>query len=384
MPRGRKPKKMPGVYERPLGSGKWCARYLNGTTATGKPNWVRKSFGTDRDAAVAYIDKARMILRTGEGVLPVTAKKPVLTFAEEDRHAAGVTVEELADDYLTHVKANPTEFKDQINPPRVIREIIAAFGSHPASTLQTAQIDDWLIDIQRKRDLAPGTVNRIKSTFSGVYRRALQRSRVKVNPVRNVPQRKMDNHVGQRLTNEQIEKLRNAIRKSGESKAHLAQYQPDVIEHRLCELDFALGTAWRKSEQYGLLWPQVDFKNKKITALNTKNGETYVCEMMGLAEQALKRIQKLKRSRLAGRKYDAPTDAVFAIGDNKKWFAQATKDAKLKIRWHDLRHTAISIVAEKAPFAVVQAFSRHKSSSMVMRYAHADSTTIRDHLAMLD
>ncbi|AEU36149.1 integrase family protein [Granulicella mallensis MP5ACTX8] len=382
MPRGRKAAKVKGVFER--SPGVWCAQYPSGAYPDGRTRWVRKSFGSDRAAAVSYVEKARLIERTGEGLLPTTARKPVLTFTEADRQAASVTVDELADDYLAFVQANPTEFKDQVNPPRVIKEIKEVFGSHPATTLEAHQIDDWLTEIQRKRDLAPGTVNRIKSTFSGIYRRALQRSKVKVNPVRNVPQRKMDNKIGKRLTDAEIEKLRNAIRKSGESKAHLAQYQPDVIEHRLCELDFALGTAWRKSEQYGLRWPQVDFKNKKITALNTKNGETYVCEMMGLAEKALRRLQKLKRSRLAGRKYDAPTDAVFAIGDNKKWFAQATKDAKLKIRWHDLRHTAISIVAEKAPFAVVQAFSRHKSSSMVMRYAHADSTTIRDHLAMLD
>jgi integrase len=382
MPRGRKAVKVKGVFER--SPGVWCAQYPSGTYPDGRTRWVRKSFGSDRTAAVLYVEKARRIERTGEGILPETAKKPVLTFAEEDRRSSAITVGDLADDYLEYVQANPKEFKDQTNPPRVIREIKEAFGSHSASTLQPHQIDDWLTEVQSARDLSPGTVNRIKSTFSGVYRRALQRSKVKLNPVRSVPQRKMDNKIGQRLTDEQIKRLRTVIRESGESKAHLAQYQPDVVEHRLCELDFALGTAWRKSEQYSLRWPQVDFKNKKITAINTKNGETYVCEMMGLAEQALKRVQKLKRSRLAGRKYEVPTDAVFAIGDNKKWFAQATKDANLNIRWHDLRHTAISIVAEKAPFAVVQAFSRHKSSSMVMRYAHADSSTIRKHLSMLD
>lgn len=53
----RKPAPVEGVYER--GSGIWYARYrMNGKL-------VRKSFGSDRNAAVAYVEKARTLKRSG-------------------------------------------------------------------------------------------------------------------------------------------------------------------------------------------------------------------------------------------------------------------------------------------------------------------------------
>lgn len=66
--------KVKGVYERPKGSNNWSVRYF----AQGK--WVRKSFGQDKAAAIAYVEKARTIARSGEGVLPATAKQHVLSF----------------------------------------------------------------------------------------------------------------------------------------------------------------------------------------------------------------------------------------------------------------------------------------------------------------
>ena len=70
---------MTGVYERVPGSDIWSARIRAG----GK--LVRKSFGRGprgRAEAIAWVEKARTIRRTGEGLLPTTAKRPVLTTAE--------------------------------------------------------------------------------------------------------------------------------------------------------------------------------------------------------------------------------------------------------------------------------------------------------------
>ncbi|MGD0905227.1 MAG: hypothetical protein ABR924_20225, partial [Terracidiphilus sp.] len=65
--------KVKGVFERPAGSGRWYARYRKDGVD------VRKSFGRNKAAAMAYLDKARTLKRTGEGVVPSTAKRPVLT-----------------------------------------------------------------------------------------------------------------------------------------------------------------------------------------------------------------------------------------------------------------------------------------------------------------
>lgn len=118
-----------GVYERPAGSNNWSVRYRVGE------RWVRKSFGQDRAAAIAYAEKARTISRSGEGVLPTTAREHVLTFRELGKKASTVTVADIADDYLAYVKAHPSEYKDQLNPQRVVKQVKEQFGTHCAATL---------------------------------------------------------------------------------------------------------------------------------------------------------------------------------------------------------------------------------------------------------
>ena len=50
-----------GIFERPTGSGRWYVRYRKDRID------VRKSFGHNKTAAMAYIDKACILNRTGQG-----------------------------------------------------------------------------------------------------------------------------------------------------------------------------------------------------------------------------------------------------------------------------------------------------------------------------
>jgi len=66
----RPPAAVKGVYQRDDDpSGAWYARIrVNGRL-------VKKSFGNDRAAAIDYVDKARAVRRTGDGVLPRNARQ---------------------------------------------------------------------------------------------------------------------------------------------------------------------------------------------------------------------------------------------------------------------------------------------------------------------
>jgi hypothetical protein len=108
----------------------------------------RKSFGPGPKgykAAVAWVEKARTIRLTGGGVLPTTAKRPVLT-TEELTKIGEVTVGELCDAYLTHIQDphNPERPTDQVNPPHRIEAIKDAFGDRPAASVEPHEIGDWL------------------------------------------------------------------------------------------------------------------------------------------------------------------------------------------------------------------------------------------------
>ena len=97
-------------------------------------------------------------------------------------------------------------------------------------------------------------------------------------------------------------------------------------------------------------------------------------------------LRELNLGRRAGRNDPAPVGTVFAIGDNKKSWAQALRDAKIEnFRWHDLRHTFCSRLAQKGvSLKVIQEAAVHKTISMSARYAHMDQTSLRSALAVLN
>jgi hypothetical protein len=240
-----------GIYEREEGSGLWYARFkINGKL-------VRKSFGRNRAAAVNYVEKARTLRRSGEGIVPETAKRPVLTIPELEVLGGSVTINDLCDDYLKHVQGRPDLFKDQRNPPQRLDLIRQAFGSRAAASVRPWEIEDWLTGVQRrstrgdgrltkKAPLKPGTLNRLKAHLSAIYQHGKLRDKVQVNPARDVKQRRMNNGVIRWLKPDEEERLRAALLGHIETKAHLAQYQEPLVRHRLCELDVALGTGMRK------------------------------------------------------------------------------------------------------------------------------------------
>ena len=196
----------------------------------------------------------------------------------------------------------------------------------------------------------------------------------------------MNNGVIRWLKPDEEQRLRAALLGHIEMKAHLAQYQEPLVRHRLCELDVALGTGMRKGEQYGLKWSDIDFDQRVITLRDTKNGESRLVYMIDDVVAAFEQLRELNLDRRPGRNDPAPVDTVFAIGDNKKWWAQALKDAKIEnFRWHDLRHTFCSRLAQHGVgLKVIQEAAGHKTIAMAARYAHMDQTSLRSALAVLN
>jgi hypothetical protein len=81
---------------------------------------------------------------------------------------------------------------------------------------------------------------------------------------------------------------------------------------------------------------------------------------------AFQRLRDLGLKRREGRTHPTPEDSVFAIGDNKKRWVQAMSDANIEnFRWHDLRHTFCSRLAQSGVgLKVIQEAAGHKKISM--------------------
>jgi integrase len=370
----KKTETVEGVYEREEGSGRWYARYWQ----DGKK--VRKSFGRDKVAAIAYLEKARLLKRTGEGVVPTTAKRPVLTHAEMKAEVSGVTVGYLCDLLLRHIQ-NPKQahkYKDQANPPRRLGQIKKEFGSRIASGVKAHEISDWL----ESMDTAPATRNRLKTTFSAVYRHGAQKGKVSVNPARDVASEPVGEGVIRALSPAEEQKLRKVLQGDVDTCGPTKPTLKERAQHHIFELDVALGAGLRRGEQYKLTWPDVDLEAKKIAVRNTKTGAdrvVYMNEGVHRAFKGLKALSLHRKRRVADQPNNSAPDVVFALGDNKKWWASATKRAKIKnLRWHDLRHSFCTRLAENGSNAfVIMKAAGHKSAQTSARYIHLGEETMR-------
>jgi hypothetical protein len=108
----------------------------SGTPDTGKTVTGSQVVRPERNAAIAYVEKARTLKRTGEGYVPSTSKEAPKTKAEMEFSISTVTVSELCDDLLRHIQSKPDVYKDQRSPPYRINLIKKHFGHRPASTIK--------------------------------------------------------------------------------------------------------------------------------------------------------------------------------------------------------------------------------------------------------
>ena len=337
-----------GVFERVAGSGVWYVRFrIHGKL-------VRKSFGTDRSAAVTYVEKARTLKRSGEGIVPATAKRAPHTFAELALVGKETMMSELCDDALAFSKRH---HRDKLNPPIRVAAIRARFGERQADSIRPAEITSWLESL----GVEPGTEARYKSTLSLCYREGMKNQKVMSNPARLVTNRKVEGGVLRYLFPAEEERLRKAI---------VARFP-----HHLPELAIALNTGMRKGEQYGLTWADVDMPSRTIMANNTKNGTPRTIHMN---DDAIDAMQELRKA--------AKGEGVFNITENRTWWYEAVKDSKLNnFRWHDLRHTFCSRLAQAGVnLKVIQEAAGHKTIAMTSRYAHLDHSTLQTALAVLN
>jgi integrase len=127
---------------------------------------------------------------------------------------------------------------------------------------------------------------------------------------------------------------------------------------------FAIETAMRQGEILKLRWRDVDFKRRVAMLCDTKNGED---RAVPLSSRAVQILQSLPR--------DLHDERVFPVSQSlvvQAW-GHAVKRAGIEnLRFHDLRHEALSRLAERGNLSVLElaAVSGHKTLQMLKRYTH--------------
>jgi integrase len=348
MPRKPKTLKHRGVFERVKGSSIWWIRYTN---EQGKR--VTSKVGTFA-AAVHVYDQRTAAIRLGV-LLPHSPRR-------------GVKFSELVTDAISFAEKHHRASKDFKQRANLAVE---AFGDRVAESITTRELQDWIDQMADERDWAGGTRNRFKSTLSTVFREGMRAGKITVNPARLVRRSKEPLGRVRFLSYEEEAKLRKAI------AATLPGRIKDEGESAFAQIDIALHTGMRKSEQFTATWDQVDLDQGYIYLSITKNGSDRFVTLNSAAVEVLKGLKKRHEE------LGLPADSTLfhskrdgLIKNPRKWFATALEQAEIEdITWHTLRHTFASrLVMARVDLKTVQELMGHKTIAMTARYAHLAPT----------
>lgn len=211
---------------------------------------------------------------------------------------------------------------------------------------------------QRLQQVSNGTVIRELAYFSSVINHARREWGININnPIALVRKPASPRGRERVLSEDEMVLILNELEPTGRRNPWM---KPLVI--------FALETAMRRSELLSLRWSEVDLIKRTATLLDTKNGDIRVVPLSTRAIATLKELPK----HISGRVF--PLEAAAT----SKAFDVATERAGVDdVRFHDLRHTAITRLADKLPNVIeLAAVSGHKSLAMLRRYYHPKASDL--------
>jgi integrase len=192
-----------------------------------------------------------------------------------------------------------------------------------------------------------------------MYRLAEENRKITANPARLLRMKKENNGRVRFLRTDEEKTLRAVIRRD--------------CSERMPDLDIALNTGMRLSEQYGLEWDHVDFENGILTVATSKTGEGRHIPLNDAALAALRLLEKKRAgSYVFLRASGHGAERGERVISPREWFPDAVSGAKLEnFSWHALRHSFASrLVMQGVDIRTVAELMGHKTIQMTMRYAH--------------
>ena len=208
--------------------------------------------------------------------------------------------------------------------------------------------------IDRKR--APATLNRYKAALSSVFEYGRDHYELPANPCRQVKALTENNARIRFLTDQEREALLAACRASDWTGLYLLVLM-------------AITTGARQGELLRLRWADIDMRERKAFVSQTKNGEPRVLALVSSVVEELMRQPRPINSdaflfgsnRVAGKPFEF----------RKHWNKAVTAAGIKNFRFHDLRHTCASYLAQKgATLLQIADVLGHKQIEVTKRYSH--------------
>jgi integrase len=280
-----------------------------------------------------------------------------------------VLFKEFAGIYLDYSRTNksPSTFRrEQV----IFRGLTAYFGEKYLFEINSQLIEEYKA-MRLQKGVVPATINREMSCLKHLFSKAVEWRCINRNPGHGVKRLKEPPGRIRYLEVKEVERMMRAIEVLPQGTGRYLR--PIVL--------VALNTGLRKSEILQLRWQDLDFQEKRITVLKTKNNELRVIPMNETVFQELGRIDRHPESEYVFyNRNGEPYDNV------RKSFDRVLKISGINdFRFHDLRHTFAShLVMNGCNIRTVQQLMGHKDIKMTMRYSHLSKAYLQEAVGKLD
>ena len=222
-----------------------------------------------------------------------------------------------------------------------------------ADELKLSDFENLKVKLREERSSSNATVNKYLNCLSKMYNIAIEEKLLVENPLSRIKRFKEPNYKIRYLTADEEIRLYKAI----------DDYAPYIKPLVVC----ALQTGMRKGEIFNLKWTNIDFDYGFIELLETKSGKSRKIPI----SQKLMEVFK-QQDRESEYVFENPETGAPYV-DLKNSFHTVLKKAGIEnFRFHDLRHTVATRLAEKGiDLVVVKEILGHSKIETTMRYAHA-------------
>lgn len=217
-----------------------------------------------------------------------------------------------------------------------------------------ARLKDDLIANSR----AASTINHYLNALSQLYQTSINEWGLKVsNPIEGIKRIREPSGRMKRLPQEAEQILLEECQRKGMIQ----------LKHLIT---LAIETGMRQGEILSMRWEDVDLKNRRVLLLHTKNGDSRQVPLTTRAKETLEQLVCKDNKELIFsqchwvlRKQFSKLIKNLATSDERSYFNG--------LRFHDLRHEALSRLSDKGLNVIELAhISGHKTLAMLRRYTH--------------
>jgi integrase len=299
--------------------------------------------------------------------------------------AKPVTLAELVDEYMAAYAGKDRALHQRLSVWRErlgavplaeitddhVFEALDRLAQEPARIWAGFDADGKPVYRRRAATKSPSTVNRYHVALSAVFSWAIRKRRVGrdfENPCRKVERQKEAPGVVRFLSDEERRRLLEAVRASRWKRLYLVTL-------------LAITTGARRGELTALRWSDINFERAEAHVPVSKNGEPKVLPLVPAVMEELRRFHAEDRERF---KIGVQSILVFhsrvrpdvVYNFEEVWRLALSASQVRRFRFHDLRHTCASYLAQSgASLLEIADVLGHRQLAMTKRYSHLTTGT---------